>query len=291
MRVVAALSFYDEPPELLTRCVGSLAGVADTIVAVDGAYAAFPGARERPASPQEQPLAVAWAASAAGIPSWVTAFRREPWPSEVEKRAYLMEEAARRAGPDGWVLVIDADEYVSQTPLGWREAASEAERLVLQVSLYDRRNETAQLVRRLFRARHGLTVRNLHYRYLTGDGRVLWGDLNEPQEPAGVLRGFGMIHDPEGRSDDRTAARLAYYRHRDEAGLEIPGCAFCGRQAETRAAADPRLEGAGRVVDCGWIPVCGAHRARAYLRFVKRARRIGLTRSEAHLLGNRTGPL
>lgn len=102
MIIAAALCWYDEEPRILRRCIMSLAGIADVLVALDGPYADYPTAS--PESPLDQRDAIEGAASDAGIEivalSW-------PGLTQAAKRTALYREAARRAD---WLLIIDADE-------------------------------------------------------------------------------------------------------------------------------------------------------------------------------------
>lgn len=106
MIVTAALSWYDEPVDLLDACVRGLAGVADRIVAVDGAYRRYPGAT--PTSPHEQADAIRAAAEAVGIEHDIHVVDNL-WAGQVEKRSYLLKAAS--VGSD-WILIVDADHIV-----------------------------------------------------------------------------------------------------------------------------------------------------------------------------------
>jgi hypothetical protein len=109
VRITAALCWYDESEEFLTRCVSSLEGLVDDIVAVDGAWELFDG---RAWSPDEQQWAIKSAAFNAGIACEVIV-PPERWRSQVEKRARAM--AAAGADSD-WVFVIDADARSATAP-------------------------------------------------------------------------------------------------------------------------------------------------------------------------------
>ena len=106
MNITAALAWFDEPPEFLARCVRSLEGLVDEVVAVDGGWRWFPGARC--ASSPAEVRAIREAADDAGIKARVIV-PSSVFDSQVHKRAFLMEEAGRWSD---WVFVIDADEYI-----------------------------------------------------------------------------------------------------------------------------------------------------------------------------------
>jgi len=110
VKIAAALCWFDEPPETLRRCVSSLAGVADVVVALDGRWKVYPGPAN--ISLLEQAEAIHEAAAAIGIPVVDESCRAtQPWPSQIEKRAALMRLAAEHGH---WTFVVDADEYVAE---------------------------------------------------------------------------------------------------------------------------------------------------------------------------------
>src|SRR5262245_45497322 len=115
--IVALLCWYEEPASWLAGCVGSLNGVADHVVAVDGADAAFPGAPRGPRSGPEPAAAIVETAAAIGIGCTVHR-QANPWlGGEVEKRDFMFELGRTlTSGPQDWLMPIDADERVSQRP-------------------------------------------------------------------------------------------------------------------------------------------------------------------------------
>lgn len=110
MRIAAALSWWDEPADLLYDCVSAVARLADTIVALDGAYARYPDGT--PASPPEQAEAIRDAAADAGRTALVLVPGRL-WAGQLEKRTYAMTVAAAAAD---WVVTVDADWIVEADP-------------------------------------------------------------------------------------------------------------------------------------------------------------------------------
>jgi|WetSurMetagenome_2_1015567.scaffolds.fasta_scaffold01762_6 hypothetical protein len=103
MRITAALSWWNEKPEDLDRCVRSVANAADRIVAVDGAYRRYPGGTVL--SDPAQASAIREAALAVGIDCLIV----EPtmlWAGALEKRTYAMATAAIESD---WVCIVDAD--------------------------------------------------------------------------------------------------------------------------------------------------------------------------------------
>jgi hypothetical protein len=103
VRIAAALSWWNERPEDLIACVRGVAEIADRIVAVDGAYARYPGATVT--SPPDQAEAIRATASAAGLECVIVEPNRL-WAGQVAKRSVLLAEAAK--GSD-WIAIVDAD--------------------------------------------------------------------------------------------------------------------------------------------------------------------------------------
>lgn len=222
MKIAALLAWYDEPIPMLTRCIRSLAGVADVLIAFDGRWSLFPGESET--SSKMQYVAVMAAAEDADL-LLVTASRG--WETQVEKRAALFA-AARDVSAD-WALIMDADNYVERADAAALRAELErTERDVLMAAVngrsHDRKRPYGGAVRRLYRVLPGLTVARAHNGYVTGDGRWLLGDHAyvelEPAEtlPADVLT---IGHDDTLRDIDRNAARTTYRVARRQAREEV----------------------------------------------------------------------
>lgn len=132
MIVTAALPWFDESPEDLEACVRGIAHVADRIVAVDGAYRRYPDAAV--SSPPEQARRIKAVAKEVGLDCVIHVPDRL-WAGQVEKRSFLLAEAARDTD---WIAIVDTD-WVAH---GDREPVrSELERLgpdvdVVSVPLY-----------------------------------------------------------------------------------------------------------------------------------------------------------
>lgn len=216
MRIVAALPWYDEPVAFLDRCVRSLAGVVDELVAVDGRWEHF--ADDEPVlSHWTQARAIASAADAIGLDHRVW-MGPTVWKSQVAKRAALMELASE-AGD--WILVIDADEYIARSQPGFiRPALRETELDVARVMLTDvRRSMPLRMARRIFR--RGTTVERAHNGYNLA-GKWLHGDLARVRlEEALDLSKWLELHDDGGsrdalRIEKKQDYRTARARHRLE---------------------------------------------------------------------------
>lgn len=107
-KIVGILSWYDESPHWLATAVSGFARVCDSIVAVDGAYALYPGARPR--SHPQQAEAIMGACESAEVGCTIHRPADVFWGNEVEKRNLSLRLAAPLLRPDvDWVMVFDAD--------------------------------------------------------------------------------------------------------------------------------------------------------------------------------------
>jgi len=221
MRLTACLCWFDEPVELLERCVRSL-WWADDLVAVDGRWEHF-GADDAPAlSSDAEAEAIERAAKEVGL-QLLLIRQKAVWPSQVAKRDF-MAQAAFALGAD-WPFVIDADEYVSNVELGMLRSALEATALDVATIMH-RRGAPAQQgprpIRRLYRASTRITVGPAHNGWRTADGRWLSGDtarvkLEEPLDLSAYLE----IHHPFGeRSGERERTDALYCSARRRLHLE-----------------------------------------------------------------------
>jgi hypothetical protein len=213
MRIIAVLSWYDEPVDWLRECVAS-ARFCDHLIAVDGPYAAFPGAVEMPSSPPDQAEAIreAW-------PGCTVHVRPEPWTGEVSKRDYTIQLAVA-AGAD-WVFVIDADEVVTVVPGNLREQLASTSHHVatcefeyLQVPSWLPGGWSIYPIRRMYRALPGLRIEGSHCRVLgEADGRT--ARLSDPDllicDPAEPL-GLRIRHREHERSPERRSLKADYYK-------------------------------------------------------------------------------
>lgn len=218
MKIVAALPWYDEQPSWLDRCVRSLDGVVDELVAIDGRWDLYDDGAPV-LSHFEQEIAVSKAANAIGIECEVWKPARA-WPSQVAKRAELMRICSEKGD---WIFVIDADEYVAHLDVErWAEfRATDTELDVILVSFHavyeqmpDRR------IRRLYRS--GTTVRTAHNGYWL-NGRWLHGDSAKVKlEPALDLSDVLVLHDESGqRWPERERSAMAYRRARAQQRVEV----------------------------------------------------------------------
>jgi hypothetical protein len=215
--IAAVLCWYQEPTEHLNRCVRSLAGTADTLLAVDGAWHPYPNAEPRSHVWQREDIH--FAAHETGTDCIV--YQTDTvWPSQIAKRAAAVEYAATLAD---WILVIDADEHIAHAD--HNELRDQLEHTPHDVAEITVRNITGNDFRnidrpwrRLFRAHPGLSVRQSHQGYsITDDNSTRWlhadyraGVTLEPAHDATAL--LRLHHTPASRSPQRNAD-AKHYRH------------------------------------------------------------------------------
>lgn len=213
MRIVGVLSWYDEPVDWLRECVAS-ARFCDHLIAVDGPYAAFPGALDMPSSAPAQAEAIrdAW-------PGCDVHAGPKPWTGEVSKRDYTLQLAVA-AGAD-WVFVIDADEVVTHVPddlRGRLDATSHhvatCEFEYLQVPSWLPGGWSVYPIRRLYRALPGLHIEGSHCRVLgeTGSRTARLSDpdllICDPAEPLDLR----IHHREHERPQERRSRKADYYK-------------------------------------------------------------------------------
>lgn len=222
MRLVGIVPWYDESPAMLAACVGSLARAGVThVVAVDGAYALYPGGKRSSAWDQHDAIRGACVGAGVGLTLHVP---EDVWHgNEVGKRSFCLRLAEQVTSADDWYFVMDADQVVT-TSLGLLETLEDnADWDVAEVRFHD--TDTDSLcgypVRCLFRAIRGLHVQGTHRTYATPSGkRFSW---NAELGSALDLSFVEVEHLVTGRSRERVSARDAYYERRDRLGIEREG--------------------------------------------------------------------
>jgi len=255
MKLVAILVWYDEDPELLYETVSRLGQIpVDALVAVDGAYAHYPGGTG--SSPASNHAALGAAARAIGISATIHSPGR-PWEEgtrageesgAIKQRTVSIQLAETLTDPDDWFLVLDADHVLLQVDPSFRQRLEASDTEVATYALVQRPRRASELspverqvvelhadawpgtldapgvdaIRMLYRARRGLRYGPLHFQ-VTGPKGVLWGPGNETLLPAEDLtEALVFEHAWERRTEDRHHANLVYYERRDEIGLEDP---------------------------------------------------------------------
>lgn len=229
MRLIALLSFYDEPTNFLRAYVDGLkvAGARE-LVALDGAYALYPGGRAE--SAPEQHRALIDSCQHADIrlrlhkPATVWDY------GEVGKRSDLMCIGDQYAETGDWLLILDADEHVLAAP---RDLVPGLNRQPLDVATIALRRQDSMhgpsdrdattRERRLMRSGLGTTVVANHATYITADGTVLWSaGRDELQAPAHDVAELDVVHMTRHRPEARRNAQGEYYSARHIANAEAP---------------------------------------------------------------------
>lgn len=219
----ACLAWYGEPPETLERCVSSLAGVADVLVALDGRWQEMPGETDRSSTSEWQ--AIKDAAKAANLKLKITG-AGAPFESQVAKRTKLMRTGAATGA--AWLLVVDGDEEIDcPDPSAARAALTRLDSDVAHVMMHTSGLSARQIdrgVRRVYRAAAGVTVEVAHNGYRTKDGRWLHGDPHKVslETPALELEPLIKINhhvDARPRSRQKQAATYRIARRRER--LEV----------------------------------------------------------------------
>ena len=113
MKIWGCLAWFDEDPRWLAASTAAFAKLCDHVIAVDGAYYAYP--EGRPASGGDQAEAIVAAARTAGIGCTVHVPKTVWMGNEPEKRSCYTKLANALGTPyEDWLLVLDADEEVSE---------------------------------------------------------------------------------------------------------------------------------------------------------------------------------
>jgi hypothetical protein len=216
VKVAAALSWYAETPESLIRCVKSLNGYCDSLVALGGRWVGFPEVAGD--NYNQQAAALAAACEQTNLAYFIET--SGVWPSQVAKRAELMGRACEESD---WVFVIDGDEYIgSGDPDTFREILSMTERDVARVFACRVPLPYGRNIHRVYRSSAEVTVRTAHNGYVTSDGRFLHGDpcyvTLEPHQDTD--KSLVLVHDLKARGQTRKNARTAYNQYRRHTRIE-----------------------------------------------------------------------
>lgn len=261
--IVAALAWFDENPDLLGAAILSAADAGvEAVVALDGAYAAYPSPRA--VSPDEQLAAIVKTSRSSGLTLTVSQ-PATPWASEVEKRSALFRLADAMIDDDGWVFVMDAD-YQIRTARPLPSLLDGAEERAAEATLWTPPNpERTQLwkvaewttIRCLFRGR-GITVGPTnHYTYTAPDGAVLWGHETDVAPALDLTAHVRVDHLAFHRPEGRVETQKAYYLERDALGLERGPCQRC-RAFRSVGWMPTNITAGKEAEEFDWLEVCAA---------------------------------
>ncbi len=243
MRVVGLLSWYEEDPAWLAEMIASLPKASvEHLIALDGAYALFPGGA--PTSDPSNVQAIQAACEVAGI-TYSIHQPVEVWEgNETEKRSALFELAEQVSDEGDWYFVMDADETITDVPedftarlkgtnldVGMVTFQEPAEKETGPAPRFRWQRKRRYPIRVLFRAIKGLRVVGNHWTYVTPDGRRLWGQNKRTLEPALDCTDLAIFHRSDLRHEARRADQYAYYEIRDQEQVELGNCSRCGAKA------------------------------------------------------------
>ncbi len=223
MDITAMISWYDESPDRLEQCIRDVARLgANRVVAVDGAYALFPGGQ--PYSDFEQGLRMSRVCHELGI-TFVEHVPNGVWRgNEVEKRKFMLEMA--KASRADWLLIWDADYELE------RFEPSQPVADLLDASWDDfasvefNESEDTELgwypCRLFMRNYPHLHMGSNHYTYYPGSGDAAKSLILDEGStvPATRLTGVWVRHGVKKRDPDRRAKQVEYYEERDTRGIE-----------------------------------------------------------------------
>jgi hypothetical protein len=217
MKIIAALSWYDEQPDHLANLITSL-HQADIhhLVAVDGAYSLYPNGTA--ASNSDQHEAIHDTAQTLGLDCTIHT-PAQPWAgNEIHKRTLLFALAHTQAQPyTDWLLVIDGDDTI--TDPGDHRTILEHTNLQVATVRHTQDNAATTDERRLLRAHPaGIRVERAHHIYINGDGDQLWG--HPGQQVQAEQTSMTIRHNPKARTPQRLAARAGYYEARLQTNAE-----------------------------------------------------------------------
>lgn len=227
--ITAALCWWDERPADLEACVRGIAQVADRVVALDGAYAHFPGGT--PSSNPAQAATIRRVAAECGLDCLVITPDRL-WAGQLEKRTYLYRMAALASD---WVLVVDADHVISADREAVRAEIAHSGADVIAAPYTVPSNPGAHYASRwhaqndgvtfdhclLFRAFPNLTVEQRHW-WVSGvvDGRKRWiihtDASGEGLPPAHLVSRYSVEHRFLFRSPARIKAIERFLADREQ---------------------------------------------------------------------------
>lgn len=230
-RVTAIVSWYDEPLELLTASISSLAGVVDHVVAVDGGYFLFPDAKPSSDPTQARVIEEVCRGMRVGLTLHVPG---HVWGgNEVQKRNHAVQLAEAVTREDGWYYVHDADTVVTNVVYNWFERLDEirdenwgaisvgVREVIPGLALED----VHAPCRLMYRALKGMQYGPAHWVLhapdpLTGEYICFWGPVE--YRPIDAYDGTSLLQvdHRRDRSEDRTVRARKYYVRREQFGVE-----------------------------------------------------------------------
>lgn len=225
MRIHGLLSFYDESPNWLSTTVTGFSRFCDSIIAVDGAYALYPGGK-----PRSHPLeveAIVGAAEASNV-GCIVYQPSETWRgNEVQKRSTLLDLAGVIATDGDWLCVFDADYQIREcNPEVLRAELEHTAHDVASYALYDGIDEPRAVwtteTRDIYRWHPGIRIGPTHASYSLGErwfrGPPPGAEMEEALELS--KQTLTVYHRQSERSEARKTPKAKYHKLVDQLGIE-----------------------------------------------------------------------
>lgn len=277
MRLHALLNWWDEPPgDLAAVIIGARKAGIDHFTAFDGAYALFEGATA--ASGPDQANTIRQVTAELGMGCTIHTPQHVWLDNEVEKRTAMFRTAWAVSDPGDWWIILDADTVITQTPHDLKQRLADTDLEVATVTVEQPRNLDTSLPQarkfnypragrhpqRLMYKAQPLRCQNNHYTYVTADDRVLWASDSGTQEPCIDISDLVVQHRDGQRALDRHQAKHAYYKRRDQLGVERSICTWknCDDQATQTVAINFRISDTGKGAVADLAEACPKHAKR-----------------------------
>jgi hypothetical protein len=223
MKLIGVLTWYDEDPAWLAATTASMCRAGcEHILALDGAYAAFPEARAW--SHPDQHVAILEVARAMNAGCTLHT-PPGPWQGgEIEKRTTGFQLAETFTTEEDWLVLMDADQVILESE-GLRDALAATDLDVAEPRFVDPGTDLGFPVRCVFRALRGIHLRDNHATYMAADGRRL--AMQPPMVEALPLPMMMVEHRTASRALARKQRQQNYYERRDRLGLEHEAIVAC----------------------------------------------------------------
>lgn len=221
MKIVCMLNWFDEQPHQLRRRVREAFMIGCThVVAVDGAYALFPGSREFSSSSQGKEITD----TAFFYKLGCIIYKPEVvWAgNEVEKRQNMLDICLAITTDDDWLFLMDADFHIEPPFVNMTKLLAKHPGRFGDVLLTNSDQDAGWYpVRLLYRAVRGmhLTTNHYTYHYPDGDQTVMNNPRGDDLE-RGLKIPIRVRHEPNNRLPGRRERQVAYYERRHQDGIE-----------------------------------------------------------------------
>lgn len=241
MRIHGIFSWFDESPSWIGTAIASLGRFCDHILAIDGAYALYPGGK--PKSHPNQVETILHTAEAAGVGCTIYQPQEVWWGNEVEKRNKAFDIVRSYAEEDvDWLCIFDADYHVVRCqPDSIRHELANTDCDVATYGIIETEDwlsnganslatqskietQWVSQTRDLYRCHASLLVGPAHGDYSrisNSKWKQVWLRGPYDLEPAHDISGFLTVyHRTKDRALVRRNAQQGYYQMRDQLGIE-----------------------------------------------------------------------